>query len=227
MSELIKCQYCLATLPINDSKNRVCCDTHCQCRQERGACVGIVEGPRGPQGVSGERGEQGATGPKGDQGERGEKGDRGEQGAVGATGPQGDPATNFTATHMSAIHTGGLSLNVTADGIDIPFTGTKILSGFTANAASDQYTVGVGGTYYLSYGIKITTETTVRARVMRNGALLSGTVRLSSVPTSDIGLSLIVRLNEGDVISLQLYGPDLTVNLQGGTGASLVLIRLN
>lgn len=174
-------------------------------------CVTVIEGPRGP------KGEQGPVG------EKGEKGDIGEQ---GPKGDPGDPATNFTTTHMSAIHTRGIGIDVVTSGTNIPLNGANVLSGFTANPTFDTYTVEETGTYFLTYNIKTRDETTVKARVIRNGALLSGTVRSSSVPTSNISLSIIVNLNEGDQISLQLYDLTANVTLQGGSGASLVLIRL-
>lgn len=76
------------------------------------------------------------------------------------------------------------------------------------------------------YNIKTRDETTVKTRVTRNNALLSGTVRSSSVPNSNFSLSIIVNLNQGDQISLQMYDLNDIIKLQGGTGASLLLILL-
>lgn len=236
MSLVIKCPCCCRTLYIKET----CLDESC-CNQVRCSCCGsnfncVIEGARGARGAMGQKGEKGdigdvgAQGVQGIQGERGEQGvqgERGEQGAVGEKGEQGDPATNFTVSNMSAIHTGGVTLDVNTAGVNIPLNGAKILNGFSVNALNDEYTVGETGNYFLIYNIKTRDNTTVKTRVVRNGALLSGTVRSSSVPTTVFSVSLIVSLRQGDVISLQLFDLNSSVALQGGAGASLVLIRLN
>lgn len=222
MSRIIKCPNCLRTLLVDDHSN---CGylNHCN-------CIRNIEGPRGPkgeQGVKGDKGDPGEQGVKGDKGEPGEQGVKGDTGEIGPKGEQGDPATNFTTSHMSAIHTGGITLDVSLSGTNIPLNGANILNGFTRNATYDIFTVGESGTYFLIYNIKTRDETTVKTRIARNDALLSGTVRSSSVPTSNFSLSVIVNLNQGDNLSLQVYDLNTTLTIQGGTGASLVLIRLN
>lgn len=206
MNSIMYCPFCLKTLSINNCIN---CH-HCN-------CTAIIKGPKG---------DKGDQGPKGDKGEQGEQGVKGEQGEQGPKGDQGDPATNFTVSHMSAIHTSGIELNVAIAGTNIPLNGANILSNFTVSENFETYTVDEGGTYFLIYNIKTRDETTVKTRVTRNNALLSGTVRSSSVPTSIFSLSIIVNLNQGDQISLQMYDLNDTIKLQGGTGASLVLMRL-
>lgn len=197
MSNCIKCPFW--TILIKD-----CCKDYCD--NQRCNYVGLMQG---------ERGEVGPQGP------------RGEIGPQGVAGEQGYPATNFTTTHMSAIHTGGITLDVVPAGINIPLNGARILNGFTANATADEYTVNETGNYYLDYNVKTRDATTVKTRITRNGTLLSGTVRSSSVPTTNFSISMIINLNQGDVISLQLYDLNATVTLQGGSGASLVIIRLS
>lgn len=236
MSLVIKCPCCCRTLYIKESNcvESCCNQAHCGCCGSNFNCV--IEGIRGAKGDKGEKGDKGDVGAQGVQGERGEQGVQGMQGEqgiqgiqgeIGEKGEQGDPATNFTVSHMSAIHTSGIALDVSVAGVNIPLNGAKILNGFSANESNEEYTVGETGNYFLIYNIKTRDDTTVKTRVVRNGALLSGTVRSSSVPTSIFSVSLIVSLNQGDVISLQLYDLNSSVTLQGGAGASLVLIRLN
>lgn len=212
MSNCIKCPFCLGTILVKEGC-KDCCDSQpYECHNQCCNYVGLIQGERGQVGPQGPRGEIGPQGAVGEQGEKGE---------------QGDPATNFTATHMSAIHTGGITLDVVPTGINIPLNGARILNGFTANATADEYTVNETGNYYLVYNVKTRDATTVKTRITRNGALLSGTVRSSSVPTTNFSISMIVNLNQGDVISLQLYDLNAAVTLQGGSGASLVIIRLS
>lgn len=235
MYNIIKCPFCSKPLLISNCSNNDCCNI-----TDSGCCnrTGIIKGPKGDKGdkgdpgrlgVKGDKGDPGNQGPKGDKGDPGRQGPRGDKGNPGIQGPKGDPgdpATNFTTSHMSAIHTGGIALNVSSPGTNIPLNGANILSNFTAGDNFESYTVNESGTYFLIYNIKTRDETTVKTRVTRNNALLSGTVRSSSVPTSNFSLSIIVNLNQGDQLSLQMYDLDATINLQGGTGASLVLIRI-
>lgn len=230
MSLVIKCPCCCRTLYIKETYlDESCCNqVCCSCCGSNFNCV--IEGARGARGATGQKGDKGEKGDRGDtgaQGVQGIQGERGEQGAVGEKGEQGDPATNFTVSHMSAIHTSGVTLDVNTAGVNIPLNGAKILNGFSVNALNDEYTVGETGNYFLIYNIKTRDNTTVKTRVVRNSALLSGTVRSSSVPTTVFSVSLIVSLRQGDVISLQLFDLNTSVALQGGAGASLVLIRLN
>lgn len=208
------------------------CCPHCGCRCE--PCVkSILIGPQGIQGETGPQGIQGETGPQGIQGETGPQGIQGEtgpQGIQGETGPQGiqgDSATNYTTANMSAIHTGGISLTVPTVGVAVPMP-TTVMNGFTSNATYDTFTADYGGVYLLMYNIKTSVNTTVKTRIMRNGVQLSGTVRSTSVATANYSLSLLVRLAAGDQLQLQLYDlNNVVIGLQGGTGASLVLIRLS
>lgn len=224
MSLVIKCPCCCRTLYIKESNcvESCCNQTHCGYCGSNFNCV--IEGIRG---AKGDKGDVGAQGVQGERGEQGVQGMQGIQGEVGEKGEQGDPATNFTVSHMSAIHTSGIALDVSVAGVNIPLSGARILNGFSASESNEEYTVEETGNYFLIYNIKTRDDTTVKTRVVRNGALLSGTVKSSSVPTTTFNVSLIVSLNQGDVISLQLYDLNSSVTLQGGAGASLVLIRLN
>lgn len=249
MMSIIKCPICFGSIYIKNCTNYdFCKPASCMYSCKTFNYAGIIAGPRGPAGPTGsngEKGDKGDTGPQGIKGPTGEQGVQGNTGPQGATGPrgeqgipgitgemgpqgeQGDPATNFTNAHMSAIHTGGVALEVILSGTNIPLNGRNILNGFATNASFDQFTVQQSGNYFLTYTVKTRDGTTVKCRITRNNTLLSGTVRSSSVPTTNINLSIIVNLVEGDVISLQLFDLNSTINLQGGTGASLVLIRLN
>lgn len=182
------------------------------------------KGDKGEPGAVGERGERGEQGIQGDRGEQGEKGDRGEQ---GVQGEKGDPGINFAVTNMSAIHTGGITLDVVESGIAIPLNGTRVLNGFTTSTPYTQFTVGESGIYYITYSIKTVTAVTLRTRIVRNGAPLSGSNKYTSVPDTNYVLSILAPLSAGDVISLEIYGYTGSVRIQGGTGAALVLIRLN
>lgn len=214
-------------------KNFICCPycgnhlCECCCYKVLQGASG-VQGLRGIQGERGEKGDQGIQGERGEQGIQGIKGDKGEQGVQGERGEKGDTGDILTTANMSAIHTGGATFDVTADGVLIPLNGVpRILNKFTSTAPYTNFIVQESGTYYLSYNIKTVTATTVKTRVILNGSPLSGTTRSTSVADTNFILSILIALNAGDSIALQLFDITGNVRLQGGTGAALVLFRVN
>lgn len=223
MNDNFCCPYC------GNSLCRCCC-----CKVIKGAqgvqgIQGIQgeRGEKGERGMQGERGEKGEQGIQGIQGDRGETGEQGIQGIQGERGEKGDSGDILTTANMSAIHTGGATFDVTREGVLIPLNGARILNKFTSTAPYTNFTVQESGTYYLNYNIKTVTATTVKTRVILNGAPLSGTTRSTSVADTNFILSILIALNSGDSISLQLFDMTDSVRLQGGTGAALVLFRVN
>lgn len=213
---MIYCDNCGRYFCCNEKE---CCP-HCGCHCNN--CQPILL--RGSQGV---QGAQGFTPNIGENGNWFINGTDTGKPSRGQQGDKGDSAANYTTVHLSAISTAGIRLTVPVDGIAVPLP-TKILNGFTANESSDIFTADYGGVYLLMYNIKTAANTTVKTRLLKNGALLSGTVRSTSVPSTNYSLSLLVRLERGDQLQLQLYDlNDVVVALQGGTGASLVLVRLS
>ena len=172
--------------------------------------VELIPGPVGPQGPRGPRGVPGTPGPQGIQGFAGEPGPRGErglQGEKGEKGDKGDPGEMRAQEYLSALHTDGISLNVD-------------VGDFTS------FAVGQSGTYFLTYGVKTVQSTLVKTRILKNGTLLPGTIRSTSVADTFFSVSLIATLDAGDELALQFYDLSTALSLQGGTGAYLVVIRI-
>ena len=163
--------------------------------------------PRRPAGTERPRGERGL------QGEKGEKGDK------------GDPGEMRAQEYLSALHTDGISLNVDVGGTPVPLNAVAS-DGFSANPDFTSFAVGQSGTYFLTYGVKTVQSTLVKTRILKNGTLLPGTIRSTSVADTFFSVSLIATLDAGDELALQFYDLSTALSLQGGTGAYLVVIRI-
>ena len=98
--------------------------------------------------------------------------------------------------------------------------------GFSANPDFTSFAVGQSGTYFLTYGVKTVQSTLVKTRILKNGTLLPGTIRSTSVADTFFSVSLIATLDAGDELALQFYDLSTALSLQGGTGAYLVVIRI-
>ena len=126
---------------------------------------------------------------------------------------------------MSASNTTGQSLNVALGGISVPLPSAQNLDGFTANGANTSFTVPQTGTYLVTYQVSPTVAVAMSSQVLRNGTAIPGSVR-SPVATTEYSATVITPLTAGDTLTLQLSGIAAVVVLQGGSGASLNVVRL-
>jgi len=127
---------------------------------------------------------------------------------------------------MSALNTTGQTITVIAGGTSVPLPDDQTLSGFTVNGTNTVFTVPTTGTYLVTYHIRTTVALLLTSSILRNGTTLAGS---SISPIADINsynMTLITDLAAGDTLQLRLSGLVATVVLQGGTGASLTVVRL-
>lgn len=127
---------------------------------------------------------------------------------------------------MSALNTTGSTIVVVLGGTAVPLPNNQNLDGFTVDAANQVFTVPATGTYLISYSIKTTASLLLSSQILRNGATLPGSVIAPAVAINMFYNMQIVNLNAGDTLTLQLFGLLGAVVLQGGTGASLTVVRL-
>ena len=126
---------------------------------------------------------------------------------------------------MSASNTTGQSLTVALGGISVPLPSAQNLDGFTANGTDTSFTVPQTGTYLVTYQVSPTVAVAMSSQVLRNGTAIPGSVR-SPVATTEYSATVIAPLTAGDTLTLQLSGIAAVVVLQGGSGASLNVVRL-
>lgn len=185
-----------------------------------------MQGPTGPTGPQGPAGPAG--GPAGPAGAPGAAGATGPTGPVGPTGPTGP---NVTATNAFAANTQGDAIPVIVDGVSVPLPNNQVLSpDITVNGKNDTFTVNTAGRYRISYNINTTLALGVGSRLMISGK----TNKASDIkpaplnPLSRFANDILVDLEAGDEVTLQLYGllGGATL-LPGSVGASLSMVRLS
>lgn len=179
-----------------------------------------VTGATGPTGATGSTGADGATGPTGATGNTGADGATGPTGATGATG------ASVTVNSMSALNTTGQIIAVVLGGTPVPLPNDQNLDSFTVNGANTIFTVPVTGTYLISYKISTTAALLMSSEILRNGVALPGSIVSPTVSVNEFSVTLIAPLTAGDTLGLQLFGLLGAAVLQGGTGASLNVVRL-
>ncbi|MCR2026570.1 hypothetical protein NSA36_13575 [Anaerotruncus colihominis] len=127
---------------------------------------------------------------------------------------------------MSALNTSGATIAVVLGGTDIALPDDQLLDSFTATGGNTVFTVPATGTYLVSYSVSLTAALLLSSRILLNGAPLSGSVVSPIAATNRFDNMQIVNLAAGDTLQLQLFGLLGAAVLQGGTGASLNVVRL-
>lgn len=184
-------------------------------------------GSKGTQGIPGTDGAMGPTGPTGAAGTQGPIGPTGPTGAQGIPGAMGATGTPTTINSMGALNTGGATIAVILGGASVPLPNNQILNNFVTNGSNTRFTVPATGTYLISYSVKTTAALLMSSRILRNGSPLSGSIQTPAIAVNQFSLTLLSNLNAGDTLELELFGLLGTAILQGGTGASLAVVRLS
>ena len=179
-----------------------------------------LQGPAGPNGPAGPAGAAGATGATGAAG---------PTGATGATGPAGPTGPSVTATSAFAANTSGSALNVSLLGTLVPLPDSQVLSpDITVNGANTVFTVNTSGRYRLSYTINTTLALASGTRLLINNTPNQASTLAPLLSLSHFSNEIIVDLNAGDTISLQMFGISTpTTLLPGAAGATLSITRLS
>ena len=180
----------------------------------------------GPTGPTGPTGAAGATGPAGATGATGAAG---AAGAAGATGPAGPTGPSVTAASAYAANTSGAGLPVVIAGFPVPLPDYQVLpTGITANGTSTVFTVNTPGYYRISYTVNTTAALTSGTRLMINNKPNLASTVAPSLGQSHFSNEIIVKLEAGTTITLQIYGIlDTVTLLPGAAGATLSIIRLS
>ena len=189
-------------------------------------------GPEGPSGIAGPTGPTGATGATGATGPAGPTGATGATGAAGATGPTGPTGPtglSVTATSAFAANTSGSVLNVALLGTLVPLPNSQVLSpDITVNGANTVFTVNTSGRYQLSYTINTTLALASGTRLLINNAPDQASTLAPLLSLSHFSNEILVDLNAGSTISLQMFGISTPATLlPGASGATLSITRLS
>ena len=90
------------------------------------------------------------------------------------------------------------------------------------------FTVNTAGRYQLSYSINTTVALASGTRLLINGVANTASTVAPLVSLSHFSNELLLDLNAGDTVSLQMFGiASVATLLPGSAGASLTLVRLS
>ena len=150
-------------------------------------------------------------------------------GPTGATGPTGPAGSNATATSAFAANTSGAVLAAIAGDAPIPLPDGQLLSpDITVNGTNTVFTVNTAGHYRLSYNVNTTTALPSGTRLLINGAPNTASTVVPAVPLSHFSNEILLNLNAGATVSLQMFGIGSGATLlPGSAGATLSITRLS
>ena len=186
-----------------------------------------AQGPVGPQGPQGPAGPEGPQGPQGETGAQGPAGPEGPQGPQGETGPQGPAGPSMTETSAFAANTSGATISVVLSGTLVPLPDAQTLDSIIVDNADTVFTVPDDGRYFISYAVNLTAAALLQSHILVNGVPNLASQISPIVSISRFSSSIILPLNAGDTISLELSGLLGLVVLQQGAGATLSIIKLD
>ena len=195
-------------------------------------------GPNGPAGPAGAAGAAGAAGPTGAAGATGATGATGAGGPAGAnlfgpdgpTGPTGPagPAGPVIIDFAYAANTSPAAIPVNGL-VPLPSDQVKAKS-ITISPDNTKFTVKAGGVYQVGYVLNTSKALTDGARLLVNGEPreVSAAGGITTLPLSRLSNEVLLRLEDNDEISLQIFNNPLgTVLLPAPVGASLRIVRLS
>ena len=145
------------------------------------------------------------------------------------TGPTGATGPNVTATSAFAANTSGTVLAVVVGGTLVPLPDSQLLSpDITVNAGNTVFTVSSAGRYQLSYNVNTTASLASGPRLLINGTPNTASTVAPIVSLSHFSNEILLNLNAGDTISLQMFGiASAATLLPGSAGATLSITRLS
>ncbi len=195
-------------------------------------------GPQGEQGVQGLQGPPGEMGPQGIPGVQGEQGLQGPRGEQGLMGPQGDvgptgPMGPAGAALLSAY--GGKYNNLTTM-IDMQEAGTwiqvplveEMFNINVTNSTENTIVLEQDGVYEINYGINVmpSQATTFTLMIRENEVMIPSSLMAKQVmgnTSVSFNGSIIVELNAGDKLDMEISATDDNVNITFDTGVTASL----
>ena len=144
-------------------------------------------------------------------------------------GPTGPAGVSVTDTNAYVTNTRGTTLNVTVSGTAVPLPNDYVIvsEDIHANADHTALTVDTAGLYRISYLVNTTEPVAAGTRLMIKGAANLASTIAPGLPLNHFSNEVVLRLDAGDTVVLEMFGVDKTVRLvPNGLGASLSITRL-
>ncbi|MEH6937441.1 hypothetical protein V7056_06185 [Bacillus sp. JJ664] len=138
------------------------------------------------------------------------------------------PPPGLGGRHFAHITNSGGVIAVLNEGTDATFSSFQnIGEEITINETNDRLTVEHPGNYLIIYSVNTTTETTLSTRLLVNRRPVDATTITPVISRTQYNNQIILPLETGDTISLQLFGIVGLATLGTGAGATLTIFKLH
>lgn len=122
----------------------------------------------------------------------------------------------------------GGTVPVVKEGTKVSFPSFQYLGeGITINQENDRLTVEQPGNYFIVYSVNLTELLNVSTRILVNGRPINASTIATVVNRSIFISQMILPLEAGDTISLELFDFEGTVTLLQGAGATLNVFKIH
>ncbi|PGS52408.1 hypothetical protein [Bacillus sp. AFS041924] len=122
----------------------------------------------------------------------------------------------------------GGTVNVVSEGTNVTFPSFQYLGeGITINQANDRLAVEEPGNYFIDYSVNLNALLDLSTRILINGRPINASTIAHEVNRSIFASQMILPLEAGDTISLQLFDFVGAVTLLQGAGATINLFRVH
>ncbi|GGI11961.1 BclA C-terminal domain-containing protein [Gottfriedia solisilvae] len=130
--------------------------------------------------------------------------------------------------HFAHITNSSGVIAVLNEGTDVTFSSFQnIGEEITINEANDRLTIEHPGNYFIIYSVNTTTETTLSTRLLVNRRPVDATTITPVISRTQYNNQIILPLETGDTISLQLFGIVGLATLATGAGATLTIYKIH
>lgn len=137
-----------------------------------------------------------------------------------------DPRTPLAQVSAFGANTDGSDISIEDEGTNIPLPQSQVLQGISVDDSNAVFTVSVAGHYVVTYSVHLTEAIPISARLIMNGSSFTPSVIGSDHEASTFYNTVIVPLEPGDTLSLQLFDFTGEVMLIAGAGATLTIVKL-
>jgi hypothetical protein len=123
-------------------------------------------------------------------------------------------------------NTDGSDISIEDEGTNIALPHNQVLQGIFVDDRNAVFTVSAEGNYVVTYSVHLTEALPISARLIMNGSSFAPSVIGSDYEASSFYNTVIVPLEDGDTLSLQLFDFTGEATLIAGAGATLTIVKL-
>ncbi|CAI9536185.1 unnamed protein product [Staurois parvus] len=179
---------------------------------QRNPCANWMGGAPGYPGHNGLPGRDGKDGKDGEKGERGELGDVGEQGPLGPEGPRGFPGARGEMGESPFLHHSAFSMGLTGrvPTPNVPIRFTKVFYNEQRHYddSTGKFSCNIKGLYLFTYHLTVYMKD-VKVGLYKNSKPIMFTFdQFQSNNVDQASGSVLLHLDAGDEVWLQIYGED-------------------